>query len=126
MVRLNQSGMHVASWEGVMFIGALVPATSSSYRTGLLTLCRYARTVFAAQPVRFFVHGGEALDLAQQSAERFATILASYMLMNDAQLGVRDSIKKDNHSPYVECDGGPNSKTERQRLSLDSPQYLPG
>ncbi|KAL3457430.1 hypothetical protein BJX64DRAFT_17753 [Aspergillus heterothallicus] len=136
MAQLSQSG-RVPGWQDVMVVGTLCSATLS-YRTGLLALCGYARAVFAAQPARLFVLGfytrgtemqawvfdlsglysGETIDIAR-SAERCSTILASYMLMNNAQLGVSDLIKEDSRGVYI--NRGDNTNTNARRLYLDTP-----
>ncbi|KND86276.1 hypothetical protein TOPH_09086 [Tolypocladium ophioglossoides CBS 100239] len=97
-----------------------VGMTPLAIKNGLLTLCGHARKVFAGQPTRLFLHGfylrGSLMELwvfdrsgiyscdifdLQTELARLISILRSYRLMTDRDLGRSDIVDNDEAGSYI-------------------------
>lgn len=136
------------SWRDVQIVGQVCRESSptSSYQAGLLELCGHARKVFASQPAtRLFLHGfyihgsvvelwvfdrsglysSEALELGVDGAQ-IASILRSYRLMTDQELGINSDVVKlddDDGGSFVTLENGSPPSLARLYLQ-DEPVSL--
>ena len=108
-------------WSNVLVIGEHKqnPDEDGSAKT-LVQLAGYAREVFGSQPERRFVPGfticgslmrlwvfdrsgpynSEKFDIHKEP-ERFVKVLAGYVTMSDAELGLNTFIKRDDNGKYI-------------------------
>ncbi|KAK3372291.1 serine/threonine-protein kinase Sgk2 [Podospora didyma] len=117
-----------SSWRDVQVIGQFCQQGGRviSYRDGLLNLCAHAREVFANQTTRLFLHGfylcGSLLELwvfdrsgiygsdvvdIEKDLSKFLSIMLSYPLMSDGELGRSDIIRNDDIGSFVTLEDAP-------------------
>ena len=108
-------------WSNILVIGEHKqnPDEDGSAKT-LVQLAGYAREVFGSQPERRFVPGfticGSLMRLwvfdrsrpynskkfdIHKEPELFVKVLAGYMMMSDAELGLNTFIKRDGNGKYI-------------------------
>lgn len=107
-------------WHDVQVVGQFFRSGNIGYQNGLLRLCRSAHQVFASQPVRLFLHGfyvrgslielwvfdrsglycSEVFDIRKDFVQ-FLSIILSYQLMTDEDLGKNSMLQSDQGGSYV-------------------------
>jgi hypothetical protein len=107
-------------WDDVQVIGQIYPRGGVCYQDGLLRLCRSAHEVFSSQPTRFFLHGfyirGSSIELwvfdrsglhcsdvfdIKKDFVQFLSIILSYQLMTDQDLGKSGIIETNKDGSYL-------------------------
>ncbi|KAF2474703.1 FunK1 protein kinase [Lindgomyces ingoldianus] len=123
-------------WGDVRAIGNFSQDDSTGYRDGLLDLSLLARQVFISQPLRLFLYGfyvrESHLELwmfdrsgiwccqafnIQHEPERFLSLIFSYQLMSDQDLGRSKIIQNDENGNFVILDE--ISQSSIRKLYLD-------
>jgi hypothetical protein len=126
-------------WSSVLALGEIT--IDCPYMDGFRNLCAHANEVFTHQPARILAHGfylcGGILEMwmfdragiygskafnITKTPDLVTQIIASYLLMDGASLGVSDLIKHDYRGKYIECEFGGPAKACRLYLD-DSPIF---
>ncbi|KLU92188.1 hypothetical protein MAPG_11134 [Magnaporthiopsis poae ATCC 64411] len=112
-------------WLDVQVVGQVCRGSSAGYQAGLIELCGHAQKVFASQPTRLFLHAfyvhelvvelwvfdrsglysSEVLKLGADDAQ-ITSILRSYRLMTDQELGINDVVKHDDGGNFITLGNG--------------------
>ncbi|CAD6499908.1 BgTH12-04013 [Blumeria graminis f. sp. triticale] len=122
-------------WRDILVIGELTKSPTDEFMKKFLQLSALMREVFFAQPLRQFVHGfilfGKSLLLwvydrsgpycssfidIGQSPQTLVYVMAAYMSMSDAELGLDPNIKYEAHQITVTLDVPGPEKTREFRL----------
>ncbi|CAD6499922.1 BgTH12-04027 [Blumeria graminis f. sp. triticale] len=122
-------------WRDILVIGELTKSPTDEFMKKFLQLSAQMREVFFAQPLRQFVHGfilfGKSLLLwvydrsgpycssfidIGQSPQTLVYVMAAYMSMGDAELGLDPNIKFEAHQITVTLDVPGPEKTREFRL----------
>ncbi|VCU40003.1 Bgt-20360 [Blumeria graminis f. sp. tritici] len=122
-------------WRDVLVIGELTKSPPDEFMKKFLQLSALMRELFFAQPLRQFVHGlilfGKSLLLwvydgsgpycsslidIGQSSQTLVYVMAAYMSMSDAELGLDPNIKYEAHQITVTLDVPGQEKTREFRL----------
>lgn len=124
-------------WDDVQAIGQFFEDDSISYQDGLLGLCALAREVFISQPTRRFLHGlyirksqvevwtfdrsgiycCETFDVQNESA-RFPSLIMSFRLMMDKDLGGSEVIQKDYNGQFIRLEDSAWNTLGNEKLYL--------
>lgn len=123
-------------WADVMVLGKV--HQHGSYQEGFLQLCGHARSIFASQTARIFLHGfytfenqvelcmfdrsgvyvSPQLDTTRNS-DPFSLAIVGYTLMDDEELGLSPLVKRDaNGVEFVEVVRDDDGSTEPRRFYL--------
>ncbi|EPQ66878.1 hypothetical protein BGT96224_4056, partial [Blumeria graminis f. sp. tritici 96224] len=122
-------------WRDVLVIGELTKSPPDEFMKKFLQLSALMRELLFAQPLRQFVHGfilfGKSLLLwvydgsgpycsslidIGQSSQTLVYVMAAYMSMSDAELGLDPNIKYEAHQITVTLDVPGQEKTREFRL----------
>ncbi|CAD6499938.1 BgTH12-04043 [Blumeria graminis f. sp. triticale] len=125
-------------WCDILVIGELTKSSPDEFMRKYLQLSALMREVFFAQPLRQFVHGfilfdkslllwvydrsgsycSSLIDIGQ-SPQTLVYVMAAYMSMSDAELGIDPNIKYEAHQTTVTLDVPGPEKTRELRLFLE-------
>ncbi|VCU40096.1 Bgt-50050, partial [Blumeria graminis f. sp. tritici] len=122
-------------WCDILVIGELTKSSPDEFMRKYLRLSALMREVFFAQPLRRFVHGfilfGKSLLLwvydrsgsycsslidIGQSPQTLVYVMAAYMSMSDAELGIDPNIKYEAHQTTITLDVPGPEETRELRL----------
>ncbi|KAL2679337.1 hypothetical protein Neosp_010110 [[Neocosmospora] mangrovei] len=118
------SGSTECSWDTVQVTGLELDAEFYDHDSGLVQLYKHARKVFRSQPARRFLHGiyilglvaelwvferagiyhSQPLDL-RDHPEPLAAIFASYLRLDDLDLGMNPILHSDTTGTYILAKG---------------------
>ncbi|SZF01130.1 unnamed protein product [Blumeria hordei] len=134
---ITRRGLSTSShgWRDILVIGELTKSPKDEFMKKFLQLSALMREVFFAQPLRQFVHGfilfGTSLLLwvydrsgpycssfieIGESPQTLVYVMAAYMSMSDAELGLDPNIKYEAHQITVMLNVPGTEKTREFRL----------
>jgi len=137
-----------SSLANARVLGELNADASNTDPEDVLRFCESARQVFQARPTRRFLHGfqicGSMMELwvfdrsgayscekldIEQRPELLIQTIASYMMMDDEEVGFNSFIRRDGLRSYIAFDGVGGNEAERFYLEdepIAAPQYIVG
>ncbi|KAJ3460038.1 hypothetical protein MRS44_010905 [Fusarium solani] len=132
------SGTTEYSWAKVQVIGLELDAECYDHDSGLVQLYKYARKVFRSQPARRFLHGIYILGLVAElwvfdragmyhsrplnlraHPEPVAAIFASYLRLDDLDLGINPVLHSDTTGTYILAKGENQSEPGLSQFYLE-------
>ncbi|EEU38732.1 uncharacterized protein NECHADRAFT_83171 [Fusarium vanettenii 77-13-4] len=132
------SGTTEYSWATVQILGLELDAEFYAHDSGLVQLYKYARKVFKSQPARRFLHGIYILGLVAElwvfdraglyhsqplnlrdHSEPLAAIFASYLRLDDLDLGMNPILHYDTIGTYILAKGENQSEPGLSQFYLE-------